>query len=37
MLISELEWMKNDDKNKNKIECLAVRLLEKHLTRGNRA
>ena len=29
--------MKNDDKNKNKIRRLAVRLLEEHLTRANRA
>jgi hypothetical protein len=29
--------MKNDNKNKNKIGLFAVRLLEEHLTRGNRA
>lgn len=29
--------MKNDDKNKRETWRLAIRLLEKHLTRANRA
>jgi hypothetical protein len=29
--------MKNDDKNKRETWPLAIRLLEKHLTRANRA
>jgi hypothetical protein len=37
MLISELERMKNDNINKNKIRHLAFRSLEKRLTRGKRA
>jgi hypothetical protein len=37
MLISELERMKNDNINKNKIRHQAVRSMEKHLTRGKRA
>jgi hypothetical protein len=37
MWISELKVIKNDNKNKDETWRRAIRLLEKHLTRANRA